>query len=234
MGYVPRTVLRVITPPAVEPITVADAKTELGITAGDQDARLARLIRTARELAEQYTNRAFITQTLGLQLDAFPERGIPWWDGVRQVSIQAFTGGDPIWLPRPPAIAVTSVTYWDADDTEFTMDATQYEVDAMSEPARLVLLSGASWPFSVRAYRAGLVTYTAGYGSDPADLPGVIAEAILSHVRDSVERPNPAVTSENIDNVAVAYGGAAGATGAGLRGDAMSMLAPLRIMEAPA
>jgi hypothetical protein len=83
------------------------------------------------------------------------------------------------------------------------------------------------------------VNYTAGYGSTPASVPAIVKDAIISHVRDVVERPNSNVSSESIDNASVVYGagglGAAAALGAnrtgGLRGEAPAMLASLRVME---
>jgi len=64
-----------------------------------------------------------------------------------------------------------------------------------------------------------------------------VQAAIMSHVRDVVQRPNSAVTAESIDNASVTYGGATissspmfGAMG-GLRSDAAQILAPLRILE---
>jgi len=238
--YYPRSQVRVTTPPAVEPITVEEVRIELGITAAGQDARIARLITAARSLAEAFTGRAFITQTLTLQLDAFPPPRMPWWDGVREGSIAQWSSTEAIALPRPPLLTVTSVTWFDPNNTATVFDAANYFVDTMSEPGRIVPSLSVAWPSGVRARAAARIVYTAGYGPTAGSVPLTVKEAILAHIRDAVERPNAAISSEGIDNARVAYGGirtgAAAGTGGpdatmGLRADAANILAPLRVLE---
>ena len=232
--------VRVVTPPAVEPVSLADVKAELGITDASQDARITRLIQSARELAEAYTNRAFITRTLELQMDAFPLANVPWWDGVQQGSIRQFASNRPVALPRPPAISIASVRWFDSAGDETTVDADSYYLDNVSEPARLVLVGSFSWPTNARAFAAVSITYDAGYGGTPAHVPGVIRDAIMAHVRDAIERPNASISAESIDNASVTYGatpnaatqGTGGPTASGgLRGEAAAMLAPYRVMD---
>jgi hypothetical protein len=237
--YVPRASWRVTVPPAIEPISVPDLRAELGaVPAHVTEYSLDRLIKSARSLAEAFTGRAFIRQTITLQLDSFPDRGMPWWDGVRQAPRAAFAGGAPIPLPRPPALALTSVTWWDSSDAPHALDLATVELDTMSEPARLVLLSGQSWPAA--RYRAGVqIVFDAGYGDNTFDVPPEVAEAIVMHARDAIERPNPSVSTERIDNVSTTYGNApTGATAegggrrsGGLRGGAGTILEPLRVLE---
>lgn len=54
--------LTLITPPAVEPVTLEEAKYQCKIRHTQADAALAKAIRAARELAEQRTGRALIDQ----------------------------------------------------------------------------------------------------------------------------------------------------------------------------
>ena len=237
--YVPRASWRVTTPPAIEPITIEDLKSELGLVPDHvTDFRLERLIRSARSLAEAFTGRAFLRQTITLQLDSFPDRGMPWWDGVRQAPRAAFTGGAPIILPKPPALALTSVTWWDASDVSDALDLTTVDLDTMTEPSRIMLLSGQSWPAA--RYRAGVtIVFEAGYGDHPYEVPPEVAEAIVMHARDAIERPNPSVSTERIDNASTTYGNApTGATAegggrrsGGLRGGAGTILESLRVLE---
>ena len=237
--YVPRASWRVTIPPAIEPITVDDLRAALGsLPDAVTDARLASIIVSARALAEAFTGRAFLRQTITMQLDSFPDRGMPWWDGVRQAPIGAFAGGAPIVLPKPPALALASITWWDANDDNDDLDLATVELDTMSEPARIVLLSGQSWPAA--RYRAGVsIVFDAGYGDDAFDVPPEVAEAIILHARDTIERPNASVSTERIDNVSTTYGNApTGATAeaggrrsGGLRGGAGTLLEGLRVME---
>lgn len=81
--------LRQITPPAIEPVTLEEAKQHLRIDGNEEDSLIAALITAARQKAEDYTRRAFITQTWELALDSAC--------GV-------------LHLPRPPVQAVETIT----------------------------------------------------------------------------------------------------------------------------
>jgi hypothetical protein len=230
-----RTSVKEVTAPvalAVDPTTALD---ELGLGVADM-GRITRLIVQATNLAEAYTNRAFITRTFQLTLDQFPTGQLPWWDGVREGTVRAFSGDGIITLPKPPLVSVTSVQYFTLANTLVTVSPSVYYVDAAAEPARIVLNYGQLWPVETRDRAAVVVTYEAGYGPSSASMPSVIEAAVLAHVRDVVERPNASVKAESIDNASVTYGGAGNGSASagmfgGLRGDAAHILAPLRVLE---
>lgn len=232
--YVPQSQTRISIAPTNLPISTADACNELNLPLSES-SRVERAIRTATALAEAFTNRSFITRTLQLQLDVFPTGAIPWWDGVREGSIKQFTRDAFIALPKPPAIALVSFQYYNLSNVLTTVNSSTYYLDAINEPARIILNYGTSWPADARDRAAVLITYTAGYGSTGASLPAAIIDAILIHARDQLNRPNGALKSESIDNASVTYGGTtdgtAGLTG-GLRADAAALLAPYRFIEA--
>jgi hypothetical protein len=71
--------LQLNTPPAQEPVTLAQAKAWLRVESGtDEDDLIAALIAAARARAEWHTGRAFVTQGWTLWLDrAAPVIGIP-------------------------------------------------------------------------------------------------------------------------------------------------------------
>ena len=56
--------IRVIKPPADEPVDVDELKEYLHIDCDSEDALLSRLISAARKTAEEYQHKAFMTQTL--------------------------------------------------------------------------------------------------------------------------------------------------------------------------
>ena len=238
----PRTAWKTTTPPAVEPLTLADAKAELGIPTADtsQDTRITRLITAARSMAEAYTNRAFITQTITLGMDDFPHDPAgaePWWNGTRQAA-RATLGGNrgpaPIYLPRPPLLELLGVAYITPDGTATPLDLTTLMIDDMSEPARI--MTSNHWP-ATRGALAVTITYRAGYGSNPSDVPPVVAEAILEHVRSTLEQPDATIAAETIDNASTTYrqttGSGAGDNlpSIGLRGNAQMLLTPLRVRD---
>jgi uncharacterized phiE125 gp8 family phage protein len=152
-----------ITPPASEPVSLDEAKAHLRVDHDDEDALIARLVRTARETAERHTGRAFITQGWRLWRDC--------WPASRTLEI-----------PRPPLIAVSAVTAYGRSGAEIAVSSDAYIVDSASVPGRLVLKETASLPVDLAEANAISVAFQAGYGANAADVPAAIRNAILSLV----------------------------------------------------
>lgn len=152
--------LKLVTAPATEPWTVSELKTHLRIDISDDDTLLSGLLTAAREYVEEAARRALITQTWRLNLGTWPE-------------------GGEILLPRPPLQSVTSIVYKDSDGNSTTWSTSAYIVDTDSEPGRVVLAYGESWP-SVTLLPANpiIITYVAGYGDDATDVPGRLRRCI--------------------------------------------------------
>ena len=152
-----------MTPPALEPVTLNQVKTQLKIDLDDDafDEQIEPLIAAAREWCEGYQNRAYITQTLELALND--------WPSCRNVR-----------LPRPPLQSITSVSYTDAEEIAETWDAANYRMDDYSEPGRLIALSGAVWPSGgLSSTNPIRIRYVGGYGDNPEDVPAKIKQAVL-------------------------------------------------------
>ena len=64
--------LQLVTPPAEEPVSLAEAKQHLRVDGGDDDLLIGSLITAARQAAETKTGRQLITARWKLVLDAFP------------------------------------------------------------------------------------------------------------------------------------------------------------------
>jgi len=157
--------------PAIEPVTLAEAKTHMRVDIADDDAFITSLITAAREHAEVATQRQFITATYELRLDDFPHRY-----------------HDTILLPKPKLQAVSSIVYTDAGASPVTIDPTTYQVDLHTEPARIRPAYGQVWPY-IRQGQLGavVITFTAGYGDTAATVPGGIKQAIKIIVSDMYE-----------------------------------------------
>ena len=142
--------LKIITPPAIEPVTLTELKAHLRITHDDEDSILTTYLQAARMYTETTLCwRAFIEQELELVKDYFPRYQ---------------EGSEIIKLPRPPLQSVTSITYRTRDGTVETVDAADYIVDTDSEPARIVPAVDETWPSdSLYPVNAVRVRYTAGY-----------------------------------------------------------------------
>lgn len=204
--------LKLKTGPSLEPVSSTEAKLFLKVDDATDDTLIAALITAARKQAEEYTGRAFITQTWEMFIDgvgvALPPELMDAYEEMFRTeyvppSLRA------IELPRPPLQSVSSVKCYDDDDTESTWAASNYRVDTYSEPGRIVLAASGEWPTDLRAQQSILVTFISGYGATAADVPEDIKAAMklmMAHWyehRESQEMPEEAKRLLNIYRVAM-------------------------------
>lgn len=165
----------VVTGPATEPLTVAEAKTHLRVEVSGDDTYIGNLIVRAREVAQRHTQRALMQQTLEAHYDAWPTDGA-------------------LWVPDPPLQSVTSVKYYDADGVQQTLSSTNYQVDTYSQPGRIDIKAAYSWPaLQYGAMVPITVRYVAGYASADA-VPGVIKQAMLLMIGKWYEERKDVIT----------------------------------------
>lgn len=158
-----------VTPPAAEPVTLAEAKLHLRVDVADDDALITALISAARQHAEMITQRQLVTATWKLVMDAFPgnsQMGVP---AGRMFSLP----GHAILLNKSPVQSVTSIKYLDMGGVQQTMPSTDYVVDTSTEPARITPVFGKIWPISLPQIGAVEITFTAGYGAPNGATPPV-------------------------------------------------------------
>lgn len=151
--------LTLIAHPALEPITLAEARAQCRIDDSTEDALLAIYIQAARQHAEGLLFSALITQTWEQTLDAFP--------------------ADEIKLIKPPVLGITSVAYTDANGDPATMAEGSYVLDAATGPGWLFPASGTSWPSTAPVINAVRIRFTAGFGPAAADVPAPIRQWLL-------------------------------------------------------
>jgi uncharacterized phiE125 gp8 family phage protein len=151
--------LQLVTPPALEPVTLAQAKAHLKVDTIDDDALIGTLIVAARARAEWHTGRALVTQSW-----------ILWRDTWRET----------IEIPLPPLQSVTSVTAYARDGSASPL--TPVLVDTASQPGRVVLDCIA--PADLRCINALAVAFDAGYGGTAQDVPAALGQAILAIVAE--------------------------------------------------
>lgn len=180
--------LRLITPPAEEPVTLAEAKAHLRLEHSLDDDYVASLIRGARQYVEEVTWRALVTQTWELVLDGFP--------GWRTREIL---------LPKGEVQSVTSVLYDDVNGVEQTFAPTEYVLGA--SPARLVLTPEGSWPngwYGREDVGSVRVRFVAGYGSANA-VPRPLKQACLMLVSQMYEHRTPEVVGTIVSEVRLSF-----------------------------
>jgi uncharacterized phiE125 gp8 family phage protein len=156
--------LNIATAPAVEAIADADEiknwlKQNAAITA--DDTLVLELEATARQMAENYTSRAFITQTWDMMFDCSQPQRIDFPLGQLQ--------------------SVTSVKTIADDETETTETSSLYTV-TIGDRGRLFLKSGNSWTTTTRPYDYFVVRFVAGYGDTGTSVPEGIKTGILEMI----------------------------------------------------
>lgn len=172
--------LAVATAPAVEPVTLAEAKAQLRVDISADDTYIAGLIAVARERCELVARRTFINTTYDLYLDWFPPSGL-------------------IVLPRPPLSSVTGLWYTDQAGTETQFDSANYLVDAVGEPGQLMLRSTKAWPNVILADLNGVrVRFVAGYGAAATAVPARYKQAILLLVGHWYENREATVVAQGL------------------------------------
>lgn len=154
-------------PPPTEPVTVAEAKALARISHSVEDALIGGWIKTARELAEKYQHRAYVKQSLFMSFDSYPET--------------------PFSLPRPPAWSIDTVQIIDVDGSVIDLYRhggaglmqSDFVIDTDSQPGRVDLKSGKSWPsIELQKINGFQILYYAGYGETGADTPATVKDAI--------------------------------------------------------
>jgi uncharacterized phiE125 gp8 family phage protein len=157
--------IKLITAPAVQPLTLQEVKDHLRVDFSDTDSIVTLYLNAATSYVDGefgYLGRALVTQTWELTIDTFPLHEIK--------------------VPLPPLQSVSSIKYDDADGNEQTLTAaTDYFVDTSSEPGWIVPATG-GWPTSIFAgINAVRVRFVAGYDpttDSPPDLRANVPTAI--------------------------------------------------------
>jgi uncharacterized phiE125 gp8 family phage protein len=171
-----------VTAPATEPVTATELRTHLRVDATElPDAEANGLIAESRQMIEEMTGLAFISQSWRLSIDRWPGGAEAWWDGVRQMSITELYAPSyltSVELPRWPLASITSVTVYDEDSNAETVTvATTFDVDTYQIPGRMTLKRGSTWPIALRANNAIQIVYVAGY-TNAAAVPASMKRAL--------------------------------------------------------
>jgi len=159
------------TAPIKYPITREEAKDHLRIDLDltEDDTYIDTLIATATQQTEQFLHRRLITQTWYQYLECFPDTNI-------------------IKIPFGKLQSVTSLKYKDSDGDETTWTASNYIVDADSDPGEIVLGYEKVWP-TATLYPSNPITieFVCGYGLTGADVPSNIKHGIKLGISDLYE-----------------------------------------------
>lgn len=179
---------KLITPPASQPVALADVKNYLRITGTADDVMLTGMIDAATQFVENITNRRLITQTWDYFLDNFP---------YSRINDSIFAGGDYaegklsevlvtakyLTLPYFPVQSVTAFNTYADDNVAVLNPSTNYFVDTVSEPGRVSLLTSGTWPTTILRPVNGIqVRFVCGYGLLDTDVPYGLRQAVQNIV----------------------------------------------------
>lgn len=147
-----------IAAPAVEPVTLAEAKAHLRVTDTAEDVLIANLIKAAREEVEAAAGIALISQDWRLYLDCWPPSGI-----VR--------------LRKHPVQLVIQVTVYNLEGIAESIVPPAPNLDRATQPARFAVPDTAKAPG--RAMNGIEIDFRAGFGDTGVDVPDGLKRAML-------------------------------------------------------
>lgn len=151
--------------PQDELLTLDEAKRHLRLYSSDLDDEVTSLIRAARDYCERFaarTLRASTTRTIKLE---------QWWC-------------DQLELPFPPLLGITSIAYYDTNNSSQTLASSNYYAETSTDGGGCVEWTyNATIPSVYSREDAITVTYTAGY-ADLASVPPVAVQAMKCKVTE--------------------------------------------------
>jgi len=166
--------------PTNRPVSVQEVKNYLRIDASEDDTHVELLIDQAAEHVTRCTGLALTTATYRATYATWPQspKSRCDWSGERERINCGLSR--TLELPIAPVVAVSSVQYY-ADDAEArsTLDSARYVVCTDNQPGIIYLKDAYDWPDLEQRPDAVSVTFTAGFGTDPASMPPRLKMAVL-------------------------------------------------------
>jgi uncharacterized phiE125 gp8 family phage protein len=169
--------LTLITPPAVEPVTLEEMKDHLRVDHDDEDVVIQNYITAARQKLEGRNGllgRCLISQKWRMTFDRF----------TREIE-----------LPFPPVQSVDRISYLGLSGDEVVMNPVDYRLSGLGDidGTKIRYRHAYGWPETYEGDSA-FIEFTAGYGDGPADVPEPIRQAIkvyAAHLYENRESTSP-------------------------------------------
>ena len=145
-----------VTGPSVEPITLDQAKKQLEIAASDtaHDVQLATAVQEVREQWEHDTDSCMCFQTWRIRTNKLYDR---------------------LALPKRPVNSITSIQYYDGNNTLQTLSTSLYQLHINE----FRLAYQATLPATADRWDAWTITYRVGYSQDGSQVPAIAKRAML-------------------------------------------------------
>lgn len=148
-----------------EVVSLAEAKlaTRLDSTSTGEDGLLSMFIGTGRADIEREGNISLLQKQFDLVRDCVPSRNY-------------------LKIPMSPLVSVDAVVGIDSTGGETALSTDAYTIDRVSQPGRLILNSGYSWPSGIRDVAGFRVRFTAGHSTSADGVPDPLRVANLKYV----------------------------------------------------
>lgn len=156
-----------ITAPDVEPLNLDYAKTFLRVDHDGDDALILDLIRSARERVEGLLNATLITRT-------------------RRFTTSR-TAGKGVFINHHPITSVDAVTLLGDAGERVVVPLNAVSVNLRCQPPTISLKHQTSWASILSSVAVIDIDVTAGFGTDPDDIPMPLRQAMLLLLAQSYE-----------------------------------------------
>lgn len=168
--------------PAVEPVSLADAKHYLRVEHDDDDALISELITAARGQVEQAARRVLITQSWRIVRDQWPASG---------------------WIVSPvnPLRSIDAARVYPFEGAAAELDVDPFLLNAAAAPA-VIAFERAAMKQPGRSVGGIEIDVTAGYGDAPEDVPAPLRQAVRFLIARSYEYRDRVEKDELPDAVA--------------------------------
>lgn len=165
MGWELPYTISVVTPSTGAPVSVNEVKDHTYIDGNLQDNVIQRQVNAASRLVEVWSRRQLLQATFDVKFPHFPCDGkLP--------------------LPRFPAKSISSVSYYNADNSSTTMASSDYNLVAPTDSVGYVeKRPNRSWPTTICRSDAVTVRFVAGSTSS-TDVPETLKQAICMTCAD--------------------------------------------------
>lgn len=164
--------------PSVEPITLDEAKSFLRVDGNDEDTLISSLITAARIHVEVSLSQGLITQSWSYLVDS--------WPATRELT-----------LTMKPIQSIAEIVTYNQNDVATTYAADNYDVDILSDRAR-IFIKNASVPPAPGRYANGIeIKMVVGYGSLASDVPEPIRQALRLLVTHWFENREPVMFGQS-------------------------------------
>lgn len=132
-----------------------------------EDSTITAMVMAATSNIEKQYGLALLTQTVTEYWSAFPS-----------------SSSEPMLLRIQPIQSITSVQYLDTDGLTQTWDSDEWNYGGFNGTTFIIPTPEFSWPSTWAAPNAVIVTYEAGFGDSPDNVPWDIAQTIKYMVAD--------------------------------------------------